>query len=261
LGLTLRPLLLPVPTRNNPLAGREFPLLCYVTDRRSLPVANPAESLAALTQKIEEIAAAGVDWVQIREKDLTASALASLTRQSLRIAANLPATHSCGIRLLVNDRLDVAIAERSGGVHLGEKSLPLSEAKRLIQSTPVKQTIGESFLTGVSCHSLEAAEAAERDGADYIFFGPVFATPSKETFGPPQGAERLREVCRSVSIPVLAIGGITLDNAESCMAAGAAGIAAIRLLQDACNLISVLERLRQLFMGYHRRLPAGRPWA
>jgi len=261
LGLTPLPLLLPVPTRNNPPAGRESPLLCYVTDRRALRVANPAESLAALTRKIEEIASAGVDWVQVREKDLTAGELASLTRQSLRIAANLPAKRSCAIRVLLNDRLDVAIAERSGGVHLGEKSLPLSEAKRLIQSVPLKQTIGESFLTGVSCHSLEAAEAAERDGAHYIFFGPVFATPSKETFGPPQGTERLREVCRSVSIPVLAIGGITPDNAESCLVAGAAGIAAIRLFQDAIDPINVLERLHQLFTGYRRRLPAGRPWA
>jgi thiamine-phosphate pyrophosphorylase len=250
-----------VPIRNNPLMVRESPLLCYVTDRHALRVANPAESLAALTQKIEEIAAAGVDWVQIREKDLTASDLASLTRRALLIAAQPSAKRSCAIRVLVNDRLDVALAERAGGVHLGEKSLPLSEAKRLIQSTPVKQTIGESFLTGVSCHSLEAAEAAEREGADYIFFGPIFATPSKETFGPPQDVERLRDVCRSVSIPVLAIGGITLDNAESCMVAGAAGIAAIRLLQDAINPINVLQRLHQLFTGYRRRLPAGRPWA
>jgi thiamine-phosphate pyrophosphorylase len=250
-----------VSTRNNPLAVRGAPLFCYVTDRRALCVANPAESLAALTQKIEEIAAAGVDWVQIREKDLTASDLASLTRRALLIAAQPSAKRSCAIRVLVNDRLDVALAERAGGVHLGEKSLPLSEAKRLIQSTPVKQTIGESFLTGVSCHSLEAAEAAERGGADYIFFGPIFATPSKETFGPPQGVERLREVCRSVSIPVLAIGGITLDNAESCVVAGAAGIAAIRLFQDAIDPIDVLQRLHQLFTGYRRRLPAGRPWA
>ena len=250
-----------MPTSNNPLAVPESPLLCYVTDRHALRVANPAESLAALTQKIEDVAAAGVDWVQIREKDLTASALASLTKQVLRIAVRSSSKRSCATRVLVNDRLDVAIAERASGVHLGEKGLPLSEAKRLIQSSSVNQTIGESFLAGVSCHSLEAAEAAERDGADYIFFGPIFATPSKETFGPPQGAERLREVCRSVSIPVLAIGGITLDNAESCIVAGAAGVAAIRLFQDAIDPISVLERLHQLFTGYRRRLPAGRPWA
>jgi len=233
-------------TRNNPLAGRESPLLCYVTDRRALRVAHPAESSAALTQKIEEVAAADVDWVQIREKDLTASELASLIRRSLRIAAKSSAKHSAAIRVLVNDRLDVAIAERADGVHLGEKSLPVAQAKRLVESALRQHAIDESFLIGVSCHSIEAAKAAEGDGAQYIFFGPVFATPSKETFGPPQGAKRLEEVCASVSIPVLAIGGITLDNVESCIAAGAAGIAAIRLFQDALDPIGIVRRLRRL---------------
>jgi thiamine-phosphate pyrophosphorylase len=233
--------------RNNRPAARQSPLLCYVTDRRSLGIANPAESLAALTQKIEQIAAAGVDWVQIREKDLTAADLASLTQQSLRIAKNLAASRSIPIRVLVNDRVDVAIAERADGVHLGERSLPVGEAKRLIQSAPMKQILSESFLTGVSCHSLEAAKAAERDGADYIFFGPVFATPSKATFGAPQGLDRLAQVCRAVAVPVIAIGGIALDNAESCMVAGAAGIAAIRLFQEARDLSGVVVAIRQAF--------------
>jgi thiamine-phosphate pyrophosphorylase len=247
-----------VSTRNNPLAGRASPLLCYVTDRRSLVAANPVASLAVLKQKIAKIAAAGVDWVQIREKDLTAGELASLTRQSLRVAAKFSVKSSSAIRVLVNDRLDVAIAEGAGGVHLGERSLPTGEAKGLIQSALVKQDVGESFLVGVSCHSLEAAQAAERDGADYIFFGPVFTTPSKETFGPAQGVERLETVCRSVSIPVLAIGGITLDNAEPCIAVGAAGIAAIRLFQDGIDPAGAIQRLRQLFSYHRRQLPADR---
>jgi thiamine-phosphate pyrophosphorylase len=242
-----------VSTRNNPLAGRESPLLCYVTDRRGLGIANAAESVAALGQKIEGAAAAGVDWVQLREKDLTAKELALLARQSLRIAENLPVKRGCAMRVLVNDRLDVAIAERAGGVHLSEKSLPVAEAKRLVESAQQQHGVDESFLVGVSCHSLEAAKAAERDGADYIFFGPIFATPSKERFGPPQGAERLEEVCRSVSIPVLAIGGITPDNAASCIAAGAAGIAAIRLFQDAVDPTGAVQRLRQLFSYHHRQ--------
>jgi thiamine-phosphate pyrophosphorylase len=233
--------------RNNRPAARQSPLLCYVTDRRSLGIANPAESLAALTQKIEDIAAAGVDWVQIREKDLTATDLASLTQQSLRIAKNLAASRAIPIRVLVNDRVDVAIAERADGVHLGERSLPVGQAKRLIQSASMKQIVSESFLTGVSCHSLEAAKAAERDGADYIFFGPVFATPSKATFGAPQGLDRLAQVCRAVAVPVVAIGGITLDNAESCMVAGAAGIAAIRLFEEARDLSGVVVAIRQAF--------------
>jgi thiamine-phosphate pyrophosphorylase len=257
--LALTPLLLlhPVFTRNNPLAGRASPLLCYVTDRHALRAANPAASIAALTQKIEEVAAAGIDWVQIREKELTASELASLTRQSLRIAAKSSAKHSGAVRVLVNDRLDVAIAERADGVHLGEKSLPVVEAKRLVESAIRKQALDKSFLIGVSCHSIEAAAAAQRDGADYIFFGPVFATPSKAAFGAPQGMARLTQVCRAVAIPVLAIGGITLDNAESCIAARAAGIAAIRLFQDAVDPARAIRRIRQLFSD-HRQLPAGR---
>jgi thiamine-phosphate pyrophosphorylase len=221
-------------------------LLCYVTDRRALRVANPAEAVVALTRKIEEVAAAGVDWVQVREKDLTASELASLTRQSLRIAAKPSAKHASIVRILVNDRLDVAIAERANGVHLGEKSLPVAEAKRLVQSALRHHAIDESFLIGVSCHSIEAAAAAERDGADYIFFGPVFATPSKAAFGEPQGLARLTQVCRAVSIPVLAIGGIAQGAATACLAAGASGIAAIRLFQDATNPKDLVNSIRRI---------------
>jgi thiamine-phosphate pyrophosphorylase len=235
-----------VSTRNNPLARRESSLLCYVTDRRALGIANAAESVAALTQKIEEIAAAGVDWVHIREKDLTAKELVSLTRQSLRIAATLSAKRSCAIRVLVNDRLDVAIAERADGVHLGEKSLPVREARRLLQSAPPKQDVGLPFLVGVSCHSTDAAKAAEGDGADYLFFGPIFETPSKLAFGRPQGLERLAQVCRTVAIPVIAIGGITLENAASCVKAGAAGVAAIRLFQETETPEGIIDELRIL---------------
>lgn len=199
--------------------------------------------MAALARKIEEIAAAGVDWIQIREKDLPAAHLATLTRQSVRIAAKLSSKSLRAIRVLVNDRVDVAIAERAGGVHLGEQSLPILEAKRLVESGLQKQCLDSSFLVGVSCHSLEAAQASQRDGADYIFFGPIFATPSKAAFGEPQSLSRLAQVCRAVSIPVLAIGGVTLDNAESCIIAGAAGIAAVRLFQDAIDPVATIRAL------------------
>ena len=230
-------------THNNPLALRNSPLLCYVTDRHALPIANPAGSLAALTQKIEEVVADGIDWVQIREKDLSARELASLTRQTLTMAGKYSAKRSPVVRVLVNDRLDVAIAERAGGVHLGERSLPVAEAKRLLASAVHGKMVDESFLVGVSCHSLEAAQTAERDGADYIFFGPIFRTPSKESFGAPQGIARLRQVC-AVTIPVLAIGGISQENVNSCIEAGAAGIAAIRLFQDTAQLRQVIDPIR-----------------
>jgi thiamine-phosphate pyrophosphorylase len=259
LALTPRHPLLPVSTPNNPLPGRNSPLLCYVTDRHSLRVANQAESVAALTRKIQEIAAAGVDWVQIREKDLPARELASLTRQALVIGANVSAKRATAFRVLVNDRLDVAIAERASGVHLGEKSLPVAEAKRLIAAAARKKSIDESFLVGVSTHSTEAALKAERDGADYIFFGPVFATPSKAAFGAPQGLARLTEVCQTVRIPVLAIGGITMQNAARCIEAGATGIAAIRLYQDALDPVSTVLQLRQQAINSRRRPPADQP--
>jgi len=215
-----------------PLPLGRKPILCYVTDRRALPSAPlPSDSLPgdlephrvrSLLDCIRRAAAAGAGWIQIREKDLDARPLVELAR--FAIAETLEA----GARVLVNDRLDVALAAGAAGVHLGENSLPLEAVAewRRASGRP-------DFLVGVSCHSLESARAAARGGADYIFFGPVFATPSKAAFGPPQRTDRLREVCASVEIPVLAIGGVNLENARSCIAAGAAGIAAIRLFQDA----------------------------
>lgn len=245
-------------TRNNPPTERKSPLLCYVTDRKSLGAATPAESLLALTQKIEQVAAAGIDWVQIREKDLSARDLASLTHEALGIAGKFSARRANPIRVLVNDRLDVAIAEHAHGVHLGENSLPIVEARRLVTAAVRKKVVDQSFLIGSSCHSLEAAQAAQRDGADFIFFGPIFATPSKAAFGAPQGMARLSQVCRQVTIPVLAIGGVTLQNAASCIEAGAAGIAAIRLYQDALDPGSTVNELREKATSSRRQPPADR---
>lgn len=130
-------------------------------------------------------------------------------------------------RVLINDRLDIGLATNAGGVHLGEESLPLEQVAEWRRSAG-----RPDFLIGVSCHSLESARAAERGGADYIFFGPVFATPSKAAYGAPQGIERLCEVCAAVKTPVLAIGGVTYENIGACLEAGAAGVAAIRWFQD-----------------------------
>ena len=239
------------------------PLLCYVTDRRSLASAETAGTLQPLdgrrifVEKIAAAAKAGVDWIQIREKDLSGKECSLLTRESLRFACSSPAggvrkartssktraAHGqLPTRILVNDRLDVALAAQAGGVHLGEKSVPVEDARRMAKSLQR----GKDFLVGVSCHSLEAAKAAERGGADYLFFGPVFATLSKTAYGAPQGLQRLAEVCRAVALPVLAIGGITLESAADCLSAGASGIAAIRLFQDAPDMTAVVRDLRSL---------------
>jgi thiamine-phosphate pyrophosphorylase len=226
------------------------PLLCYVTDRRSLSGVETQEARQALLSRIEAAAAAGVDWIQIREKDLSGRDCSSLTREALQCAIKSSAPDRIPTRIFVNDRLDVALSEGAGGVHLGESSVPVEEARRLVLARSPQKV----FLIGVSCHSPEAAKSAAISVADYLFFGPVFATPSKAAYGAPQGLERLAEVCRAVSIPVLAIGGITVENAVACLRAGASGIAAIRMFQDASDLPSVVGILR----GSANSLPTSR---
>ncbi|MFI5095120.1 MAG: thiamine phosphate synthase [Candidatus Acidiferrales bacterium] len=222
------------------------PILCYVTDRRGLHGASTKESIDPLLERIEAIAAAGVDWIQLREKDVSGRDAASLTREALRRVSKLASLAQPAPRILVNDRLDVALAEKAGGVHLGENSLPVVEAKRLVLAFQASESLAPDFLVGVSCHSLEAAQSAASAGADYIFFGPIFATPSKAAYGAPQGLLRLAKVCSSLAIPVLAIGGITIANVSSCFSAGASGIAAIRMFQDSADPAEIVRRLRQL---------------
>jgi thiamine-phosphate pyrophosphorylase len=206
----------------------------------------PQKDLTDLWQgKIEQLAAVGVDWIQLREKDLSGKQTALFTREVLRRVSKQAGHSKSAPRIIVNDRLDVALVEQAGGVHLGENSLPVDEAKRLLSASPAAQALAHDFHVGVSCHSLEAAKAAASSGADYIFFGPVFATPSKAAYGSPQGLDRLAQVCNSVNIPVLAIGGITLANVSSCLSAGASGIAAIRLFQDSADPASIVRAIRQ----------------
>jgi thiamine-phosphate pyrophosphorylase len=224
--------------------GKTFPspILCYVTDRKSLASVSDAVRRESLLKRITGAAAAGVDWIQLREKDLTAKEFSSLAREAL---AQTGRANRRGFptQILLNDRLDIALSERAAGVHLGEKSLPVREVRKWLGAQAYRAVRG-NFLVGVSCHSLESAVSAAQNGADYIFFGPVFATPSKEAFGEAQGLPLLAEICRSVSIPVLAIGGITREDAAACLAAGAAGIAAIRLFQETAELQSLVQALR-----------------
>jgi thiamine-phosphate pyrophosphorylase len=108
-----------------------------------------------------------------------------------------------------------------------------------------KRILANASISASAFHvTLGSALGAARDGADYIYFSPIFHTPSKAFYGPPQGVERLRQVCRAVSIPVIAIGGVTLENVASCYAAGAAGAAAIRLFQESADLLSAVRAMR-----------------
>jgi len=189
---------------------------------------------------IERAVAAGVDWIQIREKDLAARELLELTRQAIAVTRQ---EANARTRVMVNDRLDVALAAGAAGVHLGGDSIPVAETVQWCRAGNAQP----DFMVGASCHDVQEAIAAERAGGNYIFFGPVYETPAKMKFGAPQGVDKLAEVCRSVQIPVLAIGGIDEENAGTCLRAGAAGVAAIRLFQqspDAASLGGVVTRLR-----------------
>ena len=184
---------------------------CYITNRRTLP---------AQTNLIENIArnlAAGVEWVQIREKDLSARELFDLTVLVLR----LPNPQQS--KILVNSRVDVALAAGANGAHLPAGS----PAPRLWRACSP-----QGFLIGVSCHSLDEVRAAEQEGADYVVFGPVFAPISKVTALEPLGIDGLAEATRAVSIPVLALGVITRENGRDGRGGGAGGVAAISLFQS-----------------------------
>ncbi len=209
------------------------PIVCYVTDRKALGAADPVRSLLA---KIGRARTAGVDWVQVRERDMPARELLSLANAAIGLRQG-------EARILVNDRLDVALAAGASGVHLGSASVPARDAVRWLQEGKAPP----EFLVGVSCHRMEEAREAEDAGASYVFFGPVFDTPSKKSYGPPQGIARLAEVCSAVRVPVIAIGGVNERNATECVRAGAAGIAAIRMFQE----LREAEALKQAVTRLH----------
>ncbi|WP_292002818.1 thiamine phosphate synthase [Chlorobium sp.] len=170
--------------------------------------------------------------IQIREKHLDAANLYRLCLAVKEMAKNTRAL------ICLNERADIAAAAGVDGVHLQEFSCP---PDRLA-------TLRNNLLTGKSSHSLESALEAERCGSDYLIFGPVFDTPSKRGYGPPQGLDKLHAVCHAVTIPVYAIGGITPDNARNCLSAGAHGIAALSLFGNTssfCEILSHIDRKLQ----------------
>ncbi|MCS6817807.1 MAG: thiamine phosphate synthase [Blastocatellia bacterium] len=198
------------------------PLLYLITDRKLCPSRS-------ILELIVEAARAGVDLIQIREKDLPIRELCALVEEAAARIAGTPA------RLLVNDRFDVAVTCGAHGVHLTTRSLP---------AAIVREIVGPDVLIGVSAHSLEEARDAEIGGADFLVLGPVFETPSKKPYGPPLGLEAFACIAVAVRLPVLAIGGITPENAPQVLARGAAGIAAIRMFVEAEQLIPLVARLK-----------------
>jgi thiamine-phosphate diphosphorylase len=197
------------------------PVLCLVTDRQRLaPGADAGAQVDALIACVTAAALAGVDLVQVRERDLEGCALMRLVHRCVQ------AVRGSRTRVLVNDRVDVALAAGAHGVHLPGHGVP---APRVRQMTP------RGFLVGRSVHHATEAEQVVREGGvDYLLFGTVFPTPSKAGIDP-AGVAGLEAAVAAVPVPVLAIGGITLERAPQIAHAGAAGFAAIGLFADACT--------------------------
>lgn len=179
--------------------------LLLVTDRNQV-------SDQSLSMAVRHAVEAGAPAVQLRERDLPTCDLLSLARTIHDI------TKPLGVPLLINDRVDLALALDLEGVHLRANSLPVSVARRIL---------GDRCLLGVSTHSFDEVRRANDEGADYVIVGPVFDTPSKRAFGMPLGLERLAEACRGSSIPVFAIGGVTRVRIGEVRRAGAYGVAMI----------------------------------
>ena len=211
------------------------PQLYYITDRRQFP-GDAHEQERRLLEKIAECAAAGVDLVQLREKDLGAGALEEL---ALKAMAALAGRRTL---LLINARTDVALACGAHGVHLPANDLAASDARAIFARAGVSEPV-----IGVSTHSAAEVASAEAHGADFAVFGPVF---EKSGSANREGLEQLRQICHRTEaaqppMPVLALGGITLENARLCVEAGAAGIAAIRLFQEN-DVAAVVKQLLSL---------------
>lgn len=207
----------------------DHPGVCFVTSRSSTG-GRP------LPDVVKAAIDGGCDLIQVREKDMAGGPLLLLVREIVLAAG--PRGARCAV--LVNDRLDVALAAKAAGVHLPAEGLPIEQVRR---------HVGRKFLVGRSVHSLAEARQAGKDGADYVFFGPVFATTGKAAFGPPQGPDLLRKVAEIVKIPVWAIGGINPGTAAGLRGIPIAGVAAISFIASAPDPAAAVRELREVLAG------------
>jgi len=224
-------------------------LLYYITDRTAFS-GDESSRRRRLLEKIAEAALAGVDYIQLREKDLSSRELESLSREAVRTmreSAQLRSENRARTALLINSRADVALAVEADGVHLRSDDISPQRVRQIWKSAcgagaPARQLSPRDPIVAVSCHSPAEVTQAAANGATFTVFAPVFG--KKDSPGiRPTGLAMLEQACQT-NIPVLALGGITLSNARSCLEAGAAGIAAIRLFQEN-NIAEVVQRLRK----------------
>jgi|ERR1043166_5624412 thiamine-phosphate pyrophosphorylase len=209
------------------------PITYLVTSGETTSATTPSsEDFQALLALVERAASARVSLVQLREKSLSARTLYELAARAARITRGTPT------RLLVNDRADIARAALCDGVQLTARSLAASVVRR---------AFGPDFIVGVSTHTLREAREARDRGADFAVFGPVFDTPSKRAYGPPLGLKLLGEAARALApFPLVAVGGVSEENAREVLDAGASGVAAIRMFADGQNLARAVHLIESL---------------
>ena len=211
--------------------------ILYLITRGATDEATTAES-AEFQQILVQISAAvtaGIQLIQIREKRLTSRVLFELATRAVSI------TQGTATRVLLNDRADIAAGAGADGVHLTTQSL---------EAAVIREAFGERLLIGSSTHSVEEARRAMDASADFIVFGPVFESPSKKKYGPPVGLEALSSVAEELApFPVIALGGISINNAAECLRAGASGIAGISLFSEPESLATVAKVIKQSVKG------------
>ena len=210
----------------------QYPIIYLITSGEIQSNSSPAsEDFQRTLTLVRAATSAHVSLIQLREKNLPARTLYELASHCAEI------TRGTETRLLINDRADIARAARADGCHLTTRS---------IQASIVRRAFGKDFLIGVSTHSLAEAKGARDDGADFAVFGPVFDTLSKRAYGSPVGTESLRDVAGALSpFPIIALGGITLENTPDVFSAGASGVAAISLLSASQNIHSTVEAIKK----------------
>jgi thiamine-phosphate pyrophosphorylase len=214
--------------------------LYYITDRTAFATDESARR-RRLLEKIFEAVRAGIDYIQLREKDLPTRELESLAREAVAILNKLRTENrELKTKLLINSRADIALAVGADGVHLRSDDISPQDVKTIWKACGARMSQQEPLI-GVSCHSVEEVKQAEANGAQFAVYAPVFE--KKDAPGTqPAGLIQLGEACKA-RIPVLALGGVTLKNAKHCLEAGAAGIAAIRLFQEN-DIAAAVTRLK-----------------
>jgi len=208
-------------------------LLYYITDRAQFR-GDESTRCRALLAKIVEAARTGVEYIQLREKDLSARKLEVLARDALAAVRNSASPKTVRreprTRLLINSRTDIALAVGADGVHLRAGDVAPPEVRQMLELSGHRPLATDHFVVAASCHTAADVLRAESEAADFAVFAPVFGKRGAAGT-PPAGLAALQEACRT-KIPVFALGGVTIENAASCLDAGAAGVAGIRLFQE-----------------------------